>query len=189
MRRRRHQAKTNCGRAPLRIPPAWRVLWGLLFACAASGCAGYRLGPTTGFEAGARSAQVQPFRNETPEPRLSEAVTAAVRRQVQQDGTYRLETRGGADVVVTGVLTRFVREGLAFQPSDSATAQDYALYLTARITATERVTGRVLLERELTGRTTMRIGNDLASAERQAVPLAAEDLGRRITALLVDGDW
>ena len=39
------------------------------------------------------------------------------------------------------------------------------------------------------GRTTIRVGNDLTSAERQAVPLAAEDLARSITSLLVDGEW
>ena len=40
----------------------------------------------------------------------------------------------------------------------------------AKVTATERDTGRVLLDREVGGRTTIRIGPDLTSAERQAVP-------------------
>jgi hypothetical protein len=35
----------------------------------------------------------------------------------------------------------------------------------------------------------VRVGNDLTSAERQALPLAADDLARSITALLADGTW
>jgi hypothetical protein len=46
-----------------------------------------------------------------------------------------------------------------------------------------------LLERSVSGRTTVLIGDDLASAERQAVPLLAADLARNATSLLVDGNW
>jgi hypothetical protein len=35
----------------------------------------------------------------------------------------------------------------------------------------------------------MFVGDDLPSAERQSMPLAATDLARRITALLADGSW
>lgn len=68
---------------------AWICLIALLMA----GCAGYRLGPTNGLSAGARSVQVNPFQNKTIEPRLIDAVTSQMRKQIQQDGTYRLETQ------------------------------------------------------------------------------------------------
>jgi len=51
---------------------------GLFFACvlalAAGGCAGYRLGPTNGQAAGARSVQIDPFVNKTVQPRLGDYV-------------------------------------------------------------------------------------------------------------------
>ena len=50
---------------------------GILLVCLGS-CA-YRLGPTNGERAGARSVQVNPFENRTIEPRLVEAVTLALR--------------------------------------------------------------------------------------------------------------
>jgi hypothetical protein len=59
----------------------------------------------------------------------------------------------------------------------------------ARITARDRVTGRTLFDRNVNGRTSLFVGNDLPSAERQAIPLLAEDLARNATALLVDGEW
>jgi len=154
-----------------------------------TGCAGYNLGSTADFEAGARSIEIQFFKNTTQEPRLVSAVNHALRKKLQQDGTYRLETRGDGDVVVTGKITQFNRTPISFVSADVITARDYSISLVAYITATERSTGKVLMQREVSGRTTLRIGTDLASAERQAVPLLATDLARNATAHLVDGEW
>jgi len=155
----------------------------------AAGCAGYRLGPTNGETAGARSVQVNFFANQTLEPRLTAPLNNALRKAIQQDGTYRLDTRGGGDLVVDGTITRFDRSGISFQPADVITVRDYALSLTARVTVKERSTGKVLVDREVIGRTTIRVGADQASTERQAVPLLAEDLARNTAALIVDGAW
>ena len=123
------------------------------------------------------------------EPRLSEAVTSSVRKQLQQDGTFRLDTSNGGDIVVTGSITRYDHNQLTFQPSDIVTPRDYSVSITAQVTARERGSGKVILDRAVAGRTTLRVGQNLTSAERQAVPLAAEDLARNITSLLVDGAW
>jgi len=160
-----------------------------LLAALLAGCAGYRLGPTGGVVAGARSIQVNFFRNETLEPRLTGPITAALRKSLQQDGAYRLNTHGEGEIVVNGVITKFNRSELSFQPNDVLTVRDYSLSLIARITAVERSTGKTLLDREVSGRTTIRVGPDLSSVERQAIPLLAEDLARNVTSLLVDGDW
>ena len=154
-----------------------------------TGCAGYQLGPTGGLKAGARSVQVNPIVNQTLEPRLSAAVNHALRKQLQQDGTFRLSTRGEGDIIVTGDILRFDRSEVSFQPTDVLTVRDYGLTIIARIIARERDSGRVLLDRPVLGRATIRAGSDLPSAERQAVPLLAEDLARNVTSLLVDGSW
>jgi hypothetical protein len=160
-----------------------------LLCLALCGCAGYRVGPTNGMVAGARSIQVKPFQNETPEPRLIEPVITALRRNLQQDGTYRLDSRGDGDILLTGVLIRYDREGLSFEPRDVVTVRDFRVTVTAKITAIERSTGKTILDKEVMGRTTLRMGADLASAERQAVPSLADDLAKNVTALLVDGTW
>jgi len=133
--------------------------------------------------------QVNLFQNETLEPRLSEPVATSLRRMLQQDGTYRLATKGDADIIVEGAITEFNRSGLTFDPRDVLTVRDYELVLTARFTATERGTGRIIVASATSGRTTIRAGADLPSAERQAAPLLAEDLARKITSALVDGAW
>ena len=162
---------------------------GWMVAALLTGCAGYRLGPTNGTVAGARSIEIRPFANQTFEPRLTEAVTQQLRKQLQNDGTFRLATQSGADVTVTGSLVKYDREPLSFQPRDVITTRDYSVNLTAQVRALDNGTGRVLLERQITGRTTVRNVPDLGSAERQAATLVAENLAQNIRSLLVDGTW
>jgi hypothetical protein len=165
----------------------------LLLACAAAlglcGCAGYRLGPSTGQPAGTKSIQVNPFANQTFEPRLGDAVTAALRKSLQRDATYRLATRDEGDIVVTGEVTRYDRSELSYRPSDILTVLDYRLTLTAHATARDRGSGKTILDKDVSGSTLLRVGADVTSAERQALPLLAEDLAKNITASLVDGSW
>jgi hypothetical protein len=175
-------------------PPLGRLRL-LALACAAfaallqGGCAGYQLGPTNGQLAGVRSVQINPILNNTQEPRLSDYVMNSLRKNVQLDGTYRINSHGDADVVLSGVIVTYIRSGLSYVPSDVITVLDYEITMTARITARERATGRLIFDRSVTGRIPLRAGNDLPSAERQALPVLADDLAKKATALLVDGTW
>jgi hypothetical protein len=164
----------------------------LLLLCLAAflaGCAGYKLGPTNGLPAGSRSVEVRSFVNKTKEPRVTEYLAASLRKQLQQDGSYRLETSGRGDILVTGVINRFTRSGLSYQTNDVLTPQEYTLGLEARVVAINVNTGKTNLNKQVFGRTYIRIGNDQSSAERQAIPLLTDDLARNAVSLLVDGDW
>ena len=152
------------------------------------GCA-YRLGPTNGEKAGDRSIKIAPFENKTIEPRLIEAVSAALRRELQQDGTYKLNTGSDPDLIVTGSILKYERDAISVRPTDALSPLDLRIVIIARVIATERVSGKVLLDREISGRTEVRAQSDLVSAERQALPLAARSLARSATALIVDGTW
>ena len=154
-----------------------------------AGCAGYQLGPTGGQSAGGRSVEFVPFVNRTTEARLSDAVTTAMRKELQRDGTLRLATRGDADLVVTGTLTRYERREISLVAEDVATARDYNVSLTAQVTARERGTGKVLFDQPIASHTLLRVSPDLTNTERQALPLLAADLARRVTALLAEGNW
>ena len=159
--------------------------WPLLF----TGCAGYRLGPTNGLEAGERSIQISPFANQTMQPRLTDTVASELRKELQRDGTFRLETHGDPDIVVNGSLTRYQRVEVTLAANDILTVRDFRLILTAQVTARERSTGKVLLDQPVSGNTLIRVGSDLTSAERQAMPLLANDLAKNVSALLADGKW
>ena len=161
----------------------------LLLAAGLSGCVGYHAGPSNGLSAGARSVRVDYFENQTLEPRLVVALNRALKKQLQQDGTYTLESHDHADLIVTGQITEFLRNGISYQPGDVLTVKDYSLQITADLKVTDRATGKVVLEQEVTGSTVVRVGTDFTSAQRQAVPLIAEHLAQLATDLIVDGPW
>lgn len=153
-----------------------------------AGCA-YRVGPTNGMEAGSRSIEIPPFANDTQEARLIDPVTSALRRNIQRDGTFALNTSDDADVIVTGRISGYLREELSVQPTDVVTVRDYRLVIAAHVVARDRSSGETLLDRTVTGQTTIRVGADLVTIERQSIPIAADDLAFNITSLLVDGDF
>lgn len=168
---------------------AWRWLLAGLLALGASGCAGYKLGPVNGQVAGARSVQVSPFSNQTLEPRLGDAVTAQLRKQLQQDGTFRLASHNDGDIVLSGSVTHYLRQEVSLSPSDTLTVRDYRLEIRAQIKALDRSSGKVLLDQPVSGYTLIRVTSDLTSTERQAAPLLAADLAKNVTALLAEGGW
>ena len=160
-----------------------------MMAVLSAGCAGYHLGPVNGVVAGEKSIEIVPFNNQTLQPRLGDAVTQALRERLQTDGTYRLATRNPGDVVVTGVITDYQREGVGFLRTDVTTAENYRVEITAHVKVRDRATTKVLLDKNVNGFTLVQVGTDLADAERQSLPLLAEDLARNITELLTEGAW
>jgi urea transporter len=116
-------------------------------------------------------------------------VATALRKCLQRDSTYRLATHGGADIALSGAITRYDRHELSLLPNDVLTVRDYRVNLTAQVMARETSTGKVLFTNSVTAYTLIRVGSDLASSERQAMPVLAEDLAKNVIALLVDGTW
>ena len=168
--------------------------WLAACGCAAlalflGGCAGYTLGPTNGLAAGEKSLKIRPFANLTLEPRLTDTVTEQMRKELQRDGTFQLSTHGEADLVLSGSITRFQRTEVTFASTDILQVQDFRLILTAQVTVTERSTGKVLLDQAISGYTLVRVGSDMTSAERQALPLLADDLAKNTIARLSEGKW
>jgi hypothetical protein len=164
------------------------LLTGAIALSLLSGCAGYTLGPTNGLVAGDKKIQITPFQNHTLEPRLGDAVTTAMRQKIQRDGTYRLATHNDADIIVTGVLTKYDRHELNFEPHDVLTVQDFRVSVTAHITARNLATGTSMTFTN-TAYTLVRVGSDLTSSERQAMPVLADALAKNVTDELVDGSW
>jgi len=167
----------------------WQWLLVSLVALGGSGCAGYKLGPVNGLTAREKSVQVNPFDNQTLEPYLTDAVTSQLRKQLQRDGTYQLASHNDGDIVVSGSVTRYMRQEVSFSSSDILTVRDYRLELSAQVTARDRSTGKVILDQVVIGTTLIRVTTDLTSTERQALPLLAADLAKNVTALLAEGAW
>lgn len=161
----------------------------LALALILGGCGGYHLGPTNGQTVGEKSVEITPFLDHTPELGLANEVTAALRKYVQRDGTYRLATHKDGDLIVSGVVTTYHRRAMSLLSSDLRTVTDYQLTITAQVTVRERATGRVVWERPIKGQTVLRVGSDFDSSERQSAPLLAQDLAQKVHFQLVDESW
>lgn len=170
----------------MRVP---KLLLPAFLAVIVTGCAGYHLGPVNGVVAGEKTVEVLPFNNQTLQPRLGDAVTQALRERLQVDGTYRLATRAPADIVISGVISRYDREGLGYLNNDSATPQNFLVVVTTHVVIRERASGKLLLERDVKARTLVNVGLDFASSERQSTSLLAADLARSVAELLTEGAW
>jgi hypothetical protein len=169
---------------------ALKIFLPCLAAVLLAGCAGYHLGAVNGAVAGDKSVQVLPFNNQTLQPRLGDALTQSIRERLQVDATYRLATASGdSDIVLSGVIREYNRESLGRLDADVSTPQNYRVGIVAHVTARERATGKLLLDRDVRCHTLVNIGSDLASAERQALPLLADEMGHKIIELLAEGSW
>lgn len=138
---------------------------------------------------GEQAIFVRPFSNATLQPRVGEEVTQQIRKQVQKEATFRLGRASEADIIIGGDVIRYQRFEMSFAPNDVLTVRDFRVTMTAHVIARDRINDKVLLDRNVSGSTLVRVGYDLTSAERQALPLLAADLARNVVSLIADGDF
>ena len=160
-----------------------------LAAVVLAGCASYHLGPVNGATAGEKSIELQPFDNQTLQPRLGDALTQSLREKLQADATYHLATHNPGNVIVTGVIRQYTRQSLGYFSTDAATPENYLVEVVTHVTARDRASGKLILDKDVKGHTFVHIGTDLASAEREALPLLAADLAQNIAEILTEGSW
>ena len=89
---------------------------------------------------------------------------------------------------MTGTVTKYDRHELNFEPHDVLTVKDFRVNVEAKITA-RNVTSGVSTNWTATAYTLVRVGSDLTSSERQALPDLADQPAKTVTDSLVDGSW
>ncbi|MDB6150364.1 MAG: hypothetical protein JWQ44_1812 [Chthoniobacter sp.] len=164
-----------------------------LIAVIFSGCAGYTVGPIKPkLMRGVQSIAVGSFRNETLEPRVEVLLANAVIKQIQQDGTYRVAREADADAILEGTLDEIQRRPARSVRGNVLQTREYTLILRVRYRLVDKA-GRELDARGVIGQTSFFVtGSDTIAAdvnqdERQAIPLAAEDLAVRLVSQISEG--
>ena len=153
-----------------------------------SGCLGYHLGPAKpAFLKDVHSLSIPVFRNNTLVAGLDGEVTDTVIAQVQQDGTYTVAGPGDADAVLTCTIEKVQRTPDRSVTGNVLLTSEFDLDLGVRYVLSERATGKILDSGRIDGQTSFFVGNDVQQDERQAIPLAAQQLAVRLVSQITEG--
>jgi outer membrane lipopolysaccharide assembly protein LptE/RlpB len=160
----------------------------LLLALLLGGCAGYKLGPATpAYLRQVHSIAVPTFGNTTLVPRIESLVTGTVVKQFQQDGTFRIADADTADATLKAEIVAVNRAPARSVRGNVLSTTEFSLTLTVKYTLMGR-DGKVLgYPGAASGGTSFFVGSDVNTDERQALPLAAEELARHLVSQLSEG--
>jgi hypothetical protein len=159
-----------------------------------TGCAGYKIGPIQPkFMEGIHKIAIPTFRNDTLEARVEVDLATAVINEFQRDGTYQIVDEKDADAVLEGRLDLIQRHPARGVRGNLLLTQEYNLSLRCRFKLTKKSSGVVVDQRAVTGTTSFYVtGSDTLAAdvnqdERQAIPLAAQDMANQLVVQLSEG--
>jgi hypothetical protein len=159
----------------------------LLLALSLNGCGGYTLGPATpGYLKHIQTIAIPTFGNTTLIPRIEVLVTNTVIKQFQQDGTFRIVNADAADATLKAEITNVGRAPARSVRGNVLSTTEFNLVLSVKYTLIGR-DGKVLTPGSASGSTSFFVGSDVNTDERQALPLAAEELARHLVSQLSEG--
>jgi hypothetical protein len=159
-----------------------------LLALLLSGCAGYHLGPATpAYLRQIHSIAVPTFRNTTLVPRIEVLVTGTVIKQFQQDGTFRIANEDSADAILKGEIIGVGRSPARSVRGNVLATTEFNLSLRVRYTLVGRDGKTIAGPTDAAGVTSFFVGSDVNTDERQALPLAAEEMAGHLVSQLSEG--
>ena len=127
------------------------------------------------------------FKNRTLVPRVEVLVTDTVIKQFQQDGTFQITSDDKADATLTGEISHINRFPARSVRGNVLATTEFALGLTVKYSLTARDGKQLVGPGEVTGTTSFFVSSDVTTDERQALPLATEDLATRLVTQLSEG--
>jgi hypothetical protein len=139
------------------------------------------------FLKGVHRVAVPVFKNVTISPDVEALATTAVIRQIQQDGTYEVTGVDQADALVVGTIASVHRTRARTLQGNVLASSEFNLRVAIDFRIERPGTGEVLGQRYVEGVSSFFVGNDTASQEREAIPLAVEDAAVQFTSFLSEG--
>jgi hypothetical protein len=160
----------------------------LLLAVLLNGCAGYHLGPAKPAALSQiHSIAVPTFRNGTLVPRIEVLVTGTVIKQLQQDGTFRIANEANADAILKGEIVTVGRAPARSVRGNVLSTTEFNLTVRVSYSLVGRDGKPLGIAGSAAGSTSFFVGTDVSTDERQALPLAAEELAVHLVSQLSEG--
>jgi hypothetical protein len=153
-----------------------------------TGCLGYHVGPVKpGVLRDVNVIAVPTFENKTLLPRVEVLVTDSVIKQIQQDGTYKIAEKDTADAVLKAEIIEISRTPARSVRGNVLATTEFNLSMHVRYKLDARSGTSLTPYAEVVGTTSFFVGTDVTTDERQALPLAAEELATHLVTQLSEG--
>jgi hypothetical protein len=153
-----------------------------------TGCLGYHIGPAKpAYLSDVHTITVPTFANQTLIPRIEVLVTDTVIKQLQQDGTFRIGNAENSDATLKAEIIRVSRSPARSVRGNVLATAEFNLVMRVRYRLLGRDGKELSPPREVSGLTSFFVGTDVTTDERQALPLAAQELAVHLTSQLSEG--
>ena len=168
-----------------------------------TGCLGYRIGPIKPYYLqDVHTIAVPTFKNETLIPRIEVLATSTVIKQFQQDGTFRIGNEENSDAILKGEISRISRSQARSVRGNVLATAEFNLGVHVKYKIVGRDGKQLGPPGDVSGTTSFFVGNgttngditaktntvaDVTSDERQALPLAIEELATHLVSRLSEG--
>jgi hypothetical protein len=151
-------------------------------------CFGYHIGPVKPYYLqDVHTIAVPTFENSTLIPRIEVLVTDSVIKQFQQDGTFKIASNENADVILKGEISRITRSPARSVRGNVLATSEFNLVMRLRYKLVGNDGKPVGPPGEVSGSTSFFVGTDVITDERQALPLATEELANHLVSQLSEG--
>ncbi|HEY7002307.1 MAG TPA: LptE family protein [Candidatus Udaeobacter sp.] len=165
-----------------------KALFATLVCFLLGGCLGYHVGPVKPYYLrDVHTIAVPTFKNRTLVPRIEVLVTDTVIKQLQQDGTFQITNGDKADATLTGEVSRITRAPARSVRGNVLATTEFSLALVVKFSLTGRNGDQLVPPNDVVGTTSFFVSSDVTSDERQALPLATEDLATRLVTQISEG--
>ena len=166
-----------------------KAIFAAVFACfVLGGCLGYHVGPVKPYYLrDVHTIAVPTFENKTLLPHIEVLVTGTVIKQLQQDGTFQIARDEDADATLKAQITRIDRLPARSVRGNVLKTTEFNLSMRLKYTLVARDETILAPPAEIVGTTSFFVSSDVTTDERQALPLATEDLATRLVTQLSEG--
>lgn len=153
-----------------------------------AGCLGYHIGPIKpAYLRDIQSISIPTFENKTLTPRIEVVITDSVIKRFQQDGTFQIADGDRADAVLKAEIVRVSRAPARSVRGNVLATVEFNLVVRVRYRLIDRSGKQLTGPLEATGTTSFFVGSDVTTDERQALPLAAEELASHLVTQVAEG--
>ena len=166
-----------------------KAIFAAVLACfVLGGCLGYHVGPVKPYYLrDIHTIAVPTFENKTLLPHIEVLVTDTVIKQLQQDGTFQIARKGDEDATLKAEITRVDRLPARSVRGNVLKTTEFNLSMRLRYTLVTRDGATLAPPADVVGTTSFFVSTDVTTDERQALPLATEDLAARLVTQLSEG--